>query len=163
MTCRAHWQCQVYTLFPKRNATLISRFFMVTLDQGQWPQVMCTKGNAPGSNPRFYDIHSSPKERHLSISLEATSFVKLQLWLVLRYPLTMREWWGILEWGFWQIVTGCNAQMKFGPKFTDLHSSPKERQLKKSCVSFGEECSECAGMSKILQVGVTSTRQLHQL
>ena len=30
---------------------------------------------------------------------------------------------------------------KFGPKFTDLHSSPKERQLQKSCVSFGEECS----------------------
>ncbi len=31
--------------------------------------------------------------------------------------------------------------MKIGPKFTDLHSSPKERQLQKSCVSFGEECS----------------------
>ncbi len=30
--------------------------------------------------------------------------------------------------------------MTFGPKFTDLHSSPKERQLQKSCVSFGEEC-----------------------
>ncbi len=35
------------TLFPKRNATLISRFFMVTPDQGQWPWVMCTKENAP--------------------------------------------------------------------------------------------------------------------
>ncbi len=33
------------TLFPKINATLISRFFKVTLDQRQWPQVMCTKGN----------------------------------------------------------------------------------------------------------------------
>ncbi len=30
--------------------------------------------------------------------------------------------------------------MKFGPNVTDLHSSPKERQLQKSCVSFGEEC-----------------------
>ncbi len=35
----------LYTLFPKRNATLISRFFMVTLDQCQWPRVMCTMGN----------------------------------------------------------------------------------------------------------------------
>ncbi len=26
------------TIFPKRNATLISRFLMATLDQGQWPQ-----------------------------------------------------------------------------------------------------------------------------
>ena len=38
------------TLFPKRNATLIFRFFMVTLDQGQWPRFMRTKGNAPWSN-----------------------------------------------------------------------------------------------------------------
>ncbi len=30
--------------------------------------------------------------------------------------------------------------MTFGPKFTDLHSYQKERQLQKSCVSFGEEC-----------------------
>ena len=34
------------------------------------------------------------------------------------------------------------AEMAFGPKFTDLHSSPKDRQLQKSCVSFGEECNE---------------------
>ncbi len=60
---------------------------MVTLDQGQRPQVMCTKGNAPRSN------------RQKSI-----------------------------------------VEMTFGPKLTDLHSSPKERQLQKSCVSFGEEC-----------------------
>ncbi len=33
-----------HTLFPKRNTTLISRFFMVTLDHDQWPRVMCTKG-----------------------------------------------------------------------------------------------------------------------
>ncbi len=38
------------TLFPKRNATLISRFFIVTLDQGQWPRGMSIQGNAPGSN-----------------------------------------------------------------------------------------------------------------
>ncbi len=31
--------------------------------------------------------------------------------------------------------------MTFDPKFTDLHSSPKERQLQKKCVSFGEECT----------------------
>ena len=35
------------TLFPKSNATLI---FMVTLDQGQWPQDKCTKG-ATGQRP----------------------------------------------------------------------------------------------------------------
>ncbi len=29
----------------------------------------------------------------------------------------------------------------FGRKFTDLLSSPKERQPQKSCISFGEECS----------------------
>ena len=31
--------------------------------------------------------------------------------------------------------------MTFGPKFTELHSATKERQLQKSCVSFGEECT----------------------
>ncbi len=40
--------------------------------------------------------------------------------------------------------------MKFGPKFTDLHSSPKERQLQKSWVSFGEECT-----SKVLAHSLT--------
>ena len=30
-------------------------------------------------------------------------------------------------------------EMTFGPKFADLHSSPNERQLQKSCISFGEE------------------------
>ncbi len=38
--------------------------------------------------------------------------------------------------------------MKFGPNFTGLHSSPKERQLQKSCFSFEEEC--------------TSTKDVHQ-
>ncbi len=38
------WVCHYTT-----NASLISLFFMVTLDQGQWPRVMFTKGNAPGS------------------------------------------------------------------------------------------------------------------
>ncbi len=36
------------------------------------------------------------------------------------------------------------VEMTFGPKFTDLHFSPKERQLQKSCVSFEEECIVCA-------------------
>ncbi len=31
--------------------------------------------------------------------------------------------------------------MMFGIKLNDVHSSPKERQLKKTCVSFGEECT----------------------
>ena len=31
--------------------------------------------------------------------------------------------------------------MMFGIKLNDVHSSPKERQLQKTCVSFGEECS----------------------
>ncbi len=30
--------------------------------------------------------------------------------------------------------------MTFGIKLNDVHSSPKERQLQKTCVSFGEEC-----------------------
>ena len=39
------------------------------------------------------------------------------------------------------VTPGHVLQGEFGPKFTDLHSSPKERQLQKSCGSFGEECS----------------------
>ncbi len=31
--------------------------------------------------------------------------------------------------------------MTFDPKFTDLHLSPKEMQLRKSYGSFGEECT----------------------
>ena len=46
---------------------------------------------------------------------------------------------GLLDDGQ-KIVTRRNVQMKFDPNFTGLHSSPKERQLQKSCVSFGEEC-----------------------
>ncbi len=38
------------------------------------------------------------------------------------------------------VTPGHVHQGKFGPKFTDLHSSPKERHLQKSCVSFGEGC-----------------------
>ncbi len=30
--------------------------------------------------------------------------------------------------------------MTFGLKLNGTQSSPKERQLRKSCVSFGEEC-----------------------
>ncbi len=37
-------------------------------------------------------------------------------------------------------VTRSIVEMTFGPEFTDLHSSSKERQPQKSCVSFGEEC-----------------------
>ena len=33
------------------------------------------------------------------------------------------------------------VEMTFGQKLTDLNSSPKDRQLQKSCVSFGEECA----------------------
>ncbi len=44
--------------------------------------------------------------------------------------------------------------MTFGIKSNDVHSSPKERQLKKTCVSFGEECTvivrvpHCFGVSQ---------------
>ncbi len=101
------------TLFPKRNATLISRFFMVTLDQGQWPQVISTKGNAPGSNrQKTYTLPK--KERQLSNCLEASSFVKFQRWLALRCLLSVQERWGIFEWGFWQIVIRSIVEMTFG-------------------------------------------------
>ncbi len=112
------------TLFPKRKATLISRFFMVTLEQGQWRWVMCTRGNALGSN----------KQKTLLKNIK-------RFCQYIQCPLTLWKRWGILELGFWQIVTRSNVQMKFGPKFTDLHFSPQKRQLQKSCVSFGEECS----------------------
>ncbi len=120
-----------YTLFPKRNATLISRFFMVTLDQGQWPQVMSTQGNAPGSNRE-----KTPSKNVKRFSSD--------------YTRTVRNF----EWGFWQIVIRSIVEMTFGPKFTDLHSSPKERQLQKSCVSFGEECILSRATSLGLQVTV---------
>ena len=42
-----------------------------------------------------------------------------------------------------------NVQMKFGPKFTDLHSSPKEKQLQKNCVSFGEKY-KCKKVSTLI-------------
>ncbi len=89
-------------------------------------------------NPRFSNIHSSQKEKQLSNLLEASSFVKFQRWLVLRCLMTVQERWGILEWGFGQIGTRSIVKMKFGPNFTDLHFSPKERQLQKRCISFGE-------------------------
>ena len=92
-------------------------------------------------NARFSDIHSSKKERQLSNCLEASSFVKFQWWLALRCLMTVREHLGIFEWVFWQIVVRSIVEMTFVPKLTDLHSSPKERQLQKSCVSFGEECT----------------------
>ncbi len=33
------------------------------------------------------------------------------------------------------------VKWSFGLKLNGAHSSPKERQLQKSCVSFGEECT----------------------
>ena len=91
-------------------------------------------------NSRFSSIHSSQKETQHSNLLEASSFVIFQQWLVLRCLMTVQERGRILEWGFWQIGTRSIVKMTFGPNFTDLHSSPKERQLQKSCISFGEEC-----------------------
>ncbi len=43
---------------------------------------------------------------------------------------------------FLERVEPCRSivEMTFCPKSTDLYSSPKERHLLKSCVSFGEEC-----------------------
>ncbi len=48
--------------------------------------------------------------------------------------------WEISQWDFWKIGTRSITEMTCCLKFTDLHSSPKEMQLQKSCVSFGEEC-----------------------
>ncbi len=44
--------------------------------------------------------------------------------------------------------------MTFGPNYTDLYSSPKERQLQKSCVSFGEECISHASQIKTKTKGM---------
>ena len=46
---------------------------------------------------------------------------------------------------FQHIVTRSIVEMKLGPKFSDLHSFPKERQFQKSCVSFWEECRRGRG------------------
>ncbi len=59
----------------------------------------------------------------------------------LAWVMTVREWLGISEWGFGQSAIRRIVEMTFGRMFTDIHSSPKEKQLWKSCVSFGEECS----------------------
>ncbi len=53
---------------------------------------------------------------------------------------------GFLWWPWTKVIDlgsciRCIVNMKFGPNFSELPSSPKERQLQKSCVSFGEECS----------------------
>ncbi len=45
--------------------------------------------------------------------------------------------------------------MTFGQKLNGVHSSPKERKLQKSCVSFGEECRES---HDYYQVKITLTR-----
>ncbi len=45
-----------------------------------------------------------------------------------------------LWWPWTRVSDPSLVETTFGPKFTDLHLSPKERQLQKSCVSFGEEC-----------------------
>ncbi len=36
---------------------------MVTLDQGQWPRVICTKGNAPGSNLAQSSLTYTPSQK----------------------------------------------------------------------------------------------------
>ncbi len=41
-----------------------------------------------------------------------------------------------------QIAARSILQMTFGLTLNGVHSSPKERQLQKSCVSFGDECSK---------------------
>ncbi len=46
------------------------------------------------------------------------------------------------------------GEMTFCPKFTNLHSYPKERQLQKSCVSFGEECSQSPSTKQYTESGL---------
>ncbi len=53
----------------------------------------------------------------------------------------MRDPWLILKWAFRQIVTMSIVIMMHNPRFTRIHSSPKETQLQKCCVSFGKDCS----------------------
>ncbi len=48
---------------------------------------------------------------------------------------------GFLKWRFWQVVTLSIVEMMDSPRFTGIHSSPKERQLRKCCVSFEKECT----------------------
>ncbi len=49
---------------------------------------------------------------------------------------------GKSAWGFWQVVTMSIVEMMYNPRFTGIHSSPKERQLQKCCVSFEKECNK---------------------
>ncbi len=44
------------------------------------------------------------------------------------------------KWGFRQVVTRSIVEIMYNPRFTGIHSSPKERQLPKCCVSFEKEC-----------------------
>ncbi len=56
------------------------------------------------------------------------------------------------------IGTRSIVKIKFGPNFTDLPVSPKERQLQKSCISLGEEwsVSPCTLMSHISDASLNS-------
>ena len=108
------------TLFPKRNATLISKFFMVTLDQGQWPQVMSTKGN----NAVNRIIVLSEVRNNVCCEVAKSHC------LLFEKPFVIGRKW---RWLMFH-----KAWLSFASSL--WHSSPKERRLQKSCVSFGEEC-----------------------
>ncbi len=92
--------------------------------------------------PSFPKIQSFQKERQLPNLLKDSSFVIFLQWLVLKHLMSVWYRWGILGCDFWQFGTRSIAEMT---KFTNLHSSPKEMQLRKSCVSFGEECTQNVG------------------
>ncbi len=90
--------------------------------------------------PSFAEIHSFLKEMQILNVLQNYSFVNFRMWCVLKHFKTVREWWEILESGFCQVLTRNTIKMIHYVRFTDIHSSPKEMQPCRTCVSFGEEC-----------------------
>ncbi len=58
-----------------------------------------------------------------------TQFKIFLRWHLLTHFRIVREPWGILEWGFLQVVTGDVAKVAHGPRFTEILCSSKEMQL----------------------------------
>ncbi len=78
--------------------------------------------------------------------MEEFTFTISPMWDVLKQFKIVRGPRSILKWGFWQVVTMNIVEMMYNPGFTGIHSSPKERQLPKCCVSFEKECNRNANL-----------------
>ncbi len=50
-------------------------------------------------------------------------------------------------WIMGNLHIGFFVEMMYNPRFTGIHSSPKERQLPKCCVSFDKECTSPVGLT----------------